>query len=155
MKWYLPLVCLVIIVCASCAKTNKNKVPKITFTTLVPNTVKAGSTDDVITIAFQFEDGDGDIDSLGPAVGSRIVVSTNRKVDSLEEPVEYPFPHIPDPLRGPAGEIKGGAVLHVLAAHLLLDSTQTADTFQYSLYITDVAGNKSNTITTPEVYLTR
>lgn len=145
------LFALTFVLFAGCDKKDSlSPIPKITFVSITPTTVRAGDGEEVIEISFVFEDGDADID-IRPDPGALVYVTSNRKGDTQE--VAYPFPQIDESIRDPEKGLKGIATVFISAAFYLLDSTQTADTFNFSLYMKDLAGNPSNTINTPDIYL--
>ncbi len=125
-----------------------DKVPKITFTSLTAESMRSGSSEDSIGIAFTLEDADADI----PSDTTKAIFLTSTR--DFEE-VAYYYPPIPDELLDPEKGLKASVVVYIKAAFLLLDSTETADTFSYSMYVKDAAGHQSNIITTPDIYLVR
>lgn len=132
---------------ASCKKnTNVSKIPAISFRSMDPASVKAGS-DTTVLIKFNFEDGDGDIGFGTPNLFFR------DSRDTIWAP--FLIPNIPDRFNPEAG-LKGIIQVEYEAAFLLLrnDSLhKDYDTLHWDIYMKDKAGNESNIITTPDLYL--
>lgn len=133
---------------AACKK--ENKMSKIPFIKLMTTTdsVRAGNSKDTVRIIFQFEDGDADIKTDGQTVN--IFVSNTRDTSHFN----YPFPYIDEAYKGNGTGFKGTATIKIPAAFLLLrDPFMSIDSVGFSVLIQDAAGNKSNELHTPLVYL--
>ncbi len=140
---------VMIIAVVSCNKETKySNIPKITFTALSTDKVKAGG-DSIVYIQFDFEDGDGNI-GFG---------TNNLFLRDTRDTVVVPFliPTIPDKFN-PSSGLKGVIQVDYEAAFLLMrtDSAHLeTDTMRWEIYMKDKAGNRSNTITTSELILTK
>ncbi|MBL7713704.1 MAG: hypothetical protein JNL13_14615 [Chitinophagaceae bacterium] len=137
---------------ASCTKEKKSSgnIPKIQFTGLSGNTIKAGSNQ-VIYINFNFSDGNGDLGNK-PSSGNYDIYTKDSRDDSSE--VNYFFPQdLPGNVE-PGQEMSGVCNLGLLGAFVLLrPSHPDRDTVRYEIYIKDRAGNESNRFTTPDIYI--
>ena len=144
---FLCLLLSIAVLSTSCKKNaNVSKIPSITFRSMEPQTVKAGS-DTTVLIKFNFEDGDGDIGFGTPNLFFR------DSRDTIWSP--FLIPNIPDRFNPESG-LKGIIQVEYEAAFLLLrnDSLHlNNDTLHWDIYMKDKAGNVSNIITTPELYL--
>jgi hypothetical protein len=138
----------------ACKKENTlPKAPQITFLSALPNSVKQGNSEDSINISFSFMDGDADLgnDRLGTVYD---IFLTHSKDTALD--FKTFLPEIPEEMKDPEKGFEGTATVVLNAAFFLIpDSTKNADTFRYEIYIRDRAGNESNHITTPDLYLVR
>jgi hypothetical protein len=146
--------CSVVLLAAACTKTNNNSpYPQISITTFIPDSVKAGSDKDTVKLFYKFTDGDGDLGvSETPTNNSLIVLKDSRNTDSLL----YYMPSIDPSYIDPAKGMEGNSVVFIYASLLTLrpDSAHAAgDTLTFSMYVLDNAGNKSNTVTTPQLLL--
>ena len=140
---------LILTIMSACKKSEQgSKIPNITFLSLLPNTVKAGSSKDTIWVSLKLVDGDGDVVSQ-----SKVFLIDSRDSSILD----YAFPEIDPPtLVDPRKGFDGFFSVGVLAAFLNIeDSTKTADTLQYEMYFVDDSGNESNRIITPSIHLTK
>ena len=153
MKLYLVGIAIVLTgIVASCKKTkNNNKLPVITFQGLDSNTVVSGASYDTVFIRFQVVDGDGDIAHVKDNNGDRDIYITDSRTGEV---LQYWYPDIPSGTINPDEGVNAFVTLKVLAAFL---STRLdhplGDTLTYDLYVKDRAGNKSNVITTPKIYI--
>jgi hypothetical protein len=150
MKWnnYLLLLLSAFLMITACKKKNKmSKVPVLTFNSITRE-VKAGSSEDTVKIGFQFQDGDADI-ATDDTTPNLIIANTRDTVV-----YRYPMPFIPDAYKDPQQGMKGIAVITLEAAFLLLrDTSMTKDSLQFKITLKDNAGNVSNELITPMVYL--
>ena len=145
-----------IIVCAtilfSCKKKdaeNSNKIPTISYMLMSENTVKAAS-DQILLINFSFADGDGDLGNAPSSGNYDIYTIDNRDTSKINYFFPQRLPTVVDPNFG----ISGDCTLGVDAGFILLRPTRpTVDTVRYEIYIKDRAGNESNHITTPNIYI--
>ena len=151
MKLYLVCIALVLTgIVASCKKTkNNNNKPVITLQGLDSNTVVSGSSEDTVFIRFQVVDGDGDI--AHDKGGDHDIYLTDSRTGEV---LKYRYPDIPSGTINPEEGVNAFVTLQVLAAFLetRLDHPM-GDTLTYDLYVKDKAGNQSNVITTPKVYI--
>lgn len=136
----------------SCKKENnqpKGAVPSISFISLSADSMQVG-TDQFINIKFGFRDDDGD---LGNSVSSgRFDIYTFDKIDSNQ--VNYYFPRGITQSIDPNQGVSGTCDLALQAAFQnLRPNRPLGDTVKLEIYIMDKAGNKSNTISIPNIYL--
>lgn len=139
---------------AGCKKKNTgNPVPEITFLSMTPQTLRGGSSEDTLFLAFRFSDGDGDLGN--PYTGGNYDIYLIDSRDSLAS--GYYFPEIPEEYKDPYEGIKGTTTLILPGTYILprQDSLhlEQGDTLQYEVYIQDRAGHESNRFTTPTIYL--
>lgn len=150
MKWVnkLLLSLMFIFFFTACKKeNNKSKIPVLTFSSVTPE-VKAGSSKDTVKIRFQFEDGDADIATDDTTVNLFIANTRDTVI------YEYPMPYVPNAYKDPQQGIKGTALITIEAAYLLLrDTSMQKDSLQFKITLKDEAGNLSNEMITPVVYL--
>lgn len=141
------LLILLLLVAGCTRKSTLSEVPKITFNSLNPQVLRAGSSTEATQISFTVEDGDGDI-----GFGTRNLYL----VDSRDESeVAMIIPTIPQEYQPQKG-LKGTVEVIYLAAWLSLrpDTNHlTRDTLRWKIYIKDEAGHTSNTIYTDSLYL--
>lgn len=143
------IIAIISLIAVSCNKKTKySNIPKLQFDKLSHNTVQAGS-DEKILISFLFEDGDGNIGFGTPNLYLK---------DSRDTVIyTYNIPNIPDKFNPESG-LKGIIQVQFEAAFLLLRSDTAhveTDTLTWDIYMKDKAGNKSNTITTSSLILTK
>jgi hypothetical protein len=109
---------------------------------------------------FTFEDGDGDIGLKAPSEiqtdTTNLFFSLFRKTDGIMTPAPDNDPLKPSSYRIPYLEREGQnkilkGTISVTFMYLLYSES---DTIKYDFYITDRAGNESNTASTSEIILT-
>jgi hypothetical protein len=126
-----------------------SKIPALIFVSSTPE-VKAGSSKDTVKILFKFEDGDANIATDGNEVN--LFVSNTRDTDRFDAPL----PPVDQSFKDPVYGFKGMCQLNYPAAFLLLrDTLIEKDSLQFKITLKDQAGNISNEITTPMVYLNK
>jgi len=138
-----------LITIAACKKKENNlsKIPAIKFVFVTPE-VKAGSSRDTVFIDFTFADGDANIQTDGTS--ENIFISNTR--DSLK--FDQAMPNIPDAYKDPAIGFQGLCRVRIEASFLqITDTAATKDSLQFKIKLRDEAGNFSNEIITPVVYL--
>jgi len=138
---------------AACNKDEElSPVPSILLQALEPREVKAASQDTVF-LQFRFTDGDGDL-GVDRTTGRYDIYLKDRRNDDT---LFYTLPDIPDETRDAVtGALKGTATVLIQTAFLLpRDSLHavTGDTLSYEFWIEDRAGNQSNKVITPEIFL--
>ena len=133
---------------AACRKGNKlSKTPVLTFLSSTEE-VEAGSSADTVIIGFRLEDGDADIRTDGQT--ANLFISNTRDTNKYE----YPLPKIGDEFKDATTGLRASCVVRIPAAFLLLrDTSMVKDSLQFKLSIEDEAGNRSNEIITPQIYL--
>ena len=138
---------LVFFFISSCKKKKKNEstiTPQITFVSISPSSAKEYANS--ITIAFSYDDLDGDLGENDPNVSnlfitdSRNSVMYNYRISQLS----------PD---GSGIHIKGN--LNAIIKSTAITDNSSSQSVTYSLYIKDRAGNASNTITTDAITVTK
>jgi hypothetical protein len=138
----------------SCKKENTaSKVPVISSLEIFPDSVKSGSAEDTLLVAFLVSDGDGDLGNDAASMKFDIFFKDNWG----NNPFPFYFPDIPDELVDKTKGIIARCTVQVPAAQFLVLRPDpihaTGDTVKYEIYVEDRAGNKSNTLTTPEIYI--
>lgn len=151
MKWYLLIFICALGCVSACNKQKKySNIPFIEFQGIYPDSIKAGASEDTVFISFRFTDGDADLGN-DPQSGQYDIFLTDLR-DNTE--YNYFFPALADLVRNPDRGMEGNCTFYVLGAFLALRPDHPdRDTVQFSLYIRDQAGNKSNTVYTHSVYL--
>lgn len=133
-------VCILIV--ASCKK-DKNTIsntPAIEFVSVTPSQVK--EYQDEISFTISYIDGDGDLGENNPDVKNLFLTDSRNGVT-----YEYRIQQLaPD---GATIAIKGN--LSVILNNTGITDGSNSQTFTYSMYIVDRAGNQSNTITSSPV----
>jgi hypothetical protein len=134
----------------SCSKNSKfSNIPKLTFNSFSVNNLMAGK-DTTIFAYIDFEDGDGD---MGINDSNNLYFIDMRDTDT----VGYPIPVIEErfePKRGVSGSIQVALLGSTLIFRDTI-STRKSDTIVWNIYVKDAAGNVSNLITTPPLYLAK
>ena len=127
--------------------------PQITYKGISSNQINFFDTGVACNITLDFTDGDGNI---GHTEDSVITVQDYRS-DTLYKIYQYPFPIIGSEFRD--HKWLEGTVLITLNTVFFtprLDSLHMAekkDTLYYKIFITDEAGNVSNTVQTDLIYM--
>jgi hypothetical protein len=162
-KVYCQIVILTAILLAgACTKIEQlPAVPSIEFTSftvfdtidILGNETKGGR------LKFTFEDGDGDIGLKAPSEiqtdTTNLFFSLFRKTDGIMTPAPDNDPLKPSSYRIPYLEREGQnkilkGTISVTFMYLLYSES---DTIKYDFYITDRAGNESNTASTSEIII--
>ena len=143
--YFIPFVLAGIISSPSCKKKEQpTNVPQITFVSISPSSAKEYANS--ITIAFSYDDLDGDLGENDPNVSnlfitdSRNGVMYNYRISQLS----------PD---NSGIHIKGN--LNAVIKSTAITDNSSSQSVTYSLYIKDRAGNTSNTITTDAITITK
>ena len=130
-----------IVLLFSCEKEEViSDIPEIEFKSILPTTVKEYSDDIVITITYS--DGNGDLGENNPDIHN-LFVEDNRNA------IVYQFriPHLaPD---NNSIVIEGDFNITINGSGITNESS--SQQVNYSIYVTDRAGNKSNTIITSNI----
>lgn len=134
---------------AACHKNTISKIPQITFESLTPDSVKAGSQD-TVSITFRYVDGDADLGNRPANDTSYDVYLKDSRYDTGY--VGIYLPDIASQAEDATKGMEGVCTIKQLAAFLVprQDSLHmaTGDTLHYEMYIKDRAGHESNHITT-------
>lgn len=138
----------------SCGKTDSPKngknPPSISYGGISGNVLKAGANE-YINVNFNFSDRDGDLGNTTSS-GNFDIYTIDKRDTALNN---YYFPNGISKYIDPTQGVSGSCTLRIEASFLLLrPNRQTGDTVRLELYIKDKAGNESNRITLPEIYLT-
>lgn len=146
LKRNLPLLLIVALFgYTSCVKEiGYDDVPAIEFVSMNENAFLSGQPDSLI-ITFSFTDGDGD---LGSEDSINIFVEDSRVPGSL---LPYKIPFIEQ--KGRVDDISGEIQLTLLSSSCIPTGNLIMDTMQYIISIRDRAGNESDPIVTPDIYL--
>tara|TARA_B110000008_G_scaffold258120_1_gene276827 strand:- start:6113 stop:6544 length:432 start_codon:yes stop_codon:yes gene_type:complete len=136
------LICLLfVILLSSCKKEEAiSEIPTIAFVSILPNTAQEYLDKIIITISYT--DGDGNLGENNPDI-KNLFVEDNRNG------IEYQF-RIPK--LSPNGStivIEGNFNVTINGTGITNESS--SQKVEYSIYVNDRAGNKSNIITTSEI----
>ncbi len=150
MKAKLLIILFSLVAIVGCKKENKrSKIPSLTFLAMTPE-VRAGNSEDTVKISLKFEDGDADIRTDGQE--DNILISNTRDTQRYD----YPMPEIGNEFKDPDVGFKGLALIQLPAAFFLLrDTAMTRDSLKFKITLKDEAGNLSNEIITPTLYLNK
>jgi hypothetical protein len=156
MKRLVVFIMLVSLFAVSCKKKNNlSKIPQLSFLDMLPDSIKAGSPADTLFIYFGFKDGDADLGNKNPNGTDYDIYFNDKRFDTGYQ--GYFFPSIDPSIEDPNQGISGTGVFKMLGANIepRTDSIhkKLGDTTVYEIYIKDRAGNKSNHILTPAVYI--
>lgn len=140
---------------ASCSKNTDQQypaTPELTYKSVTTTDVQYKDTGRW-EMYYDFVDGDGDIglDYTDTALAVTIKNTTTGAI------YKYPFPYVPQASRYGKKYLKGTGSIS-LAKNVFfmprIDSVHiNNDTFKFEVFVTDNAGNQSNTITSPEIYV--
>lgn len=140
LKTILPL--LIVLAIASCKKDDIviSDTPEIEFVSVTPSTVVEYQDSLVFTIWYR--DGDGDLGENGNAVDNLFLTDSRNNVT-------YKF-RIPQLAPDDANiTIEGN--LNVTLQNTAVLNGSSSESFNYSIYVVDRAGNQSNTVTSSTV----
>ncbi len=139
------------IIFTSCEKNTVSKIPYITLTAFLPDTVMKANRDTCFII-FSLRDGDADIAGIGDTV-SQIYYIDSRDTNTILKNI---FPDVDPKVEDPKKGITGSCIFYPDPIPVPRSDSlhlATGDTFHYRLYIKDRAGNKSNEIVTPQMII--
>jgi hypothetical protein len=131
---------------ASCQKNSTSKIPFITLTAFVPDSIRNSGLDTPY-IQFHLTDGDGDI---GVDSGTSAIFIMDSRFDSVGYQKQA-FPNIDGSIEDAKKGLEGDCTFFLdPIPSVRTDSIhlQFGDTLVYHFYITDRAGHHSDTITT-------
>lgn len=130
---------------SSCKKKEEQtNVPEIEFVSITPST--AVEYVNAITIAFSYDDLDGDLGENDPNVHNLFITDSRNSVI-----YNYRISQLaPD---GSSIHIKGN--LNAIIKNTAITDNSSSQSVTYSLYIKDRAGNTSNTITTSAITVSK
>ena len=150
MKVWFPLLFIALFCGAiACKKKNANSpIPVISFVSLQPDSVRAGSSQDTAFLRFNFSDADGDLGN-DPTAGNYDVFLRDSRDSAISR---YLFPPIPDDARDPVEGLNGQGVIALLASKIIPRQDtlhkKHGDTLTYEMWVKDQAQHTSDTITT-------
>jgi hypothetical protein len=120
-------------------------VPSIKVISMTPETATKDSSDVVITI--EYTDGNGDLGENAPDVKNLFVTDSRNGVTR-----QFRIPQLaPDN----ANIIIRGNLDINMPPQGFVDDNQTTETTTFSIYVTDRAGNNSNTVQTPTLTINK
>lgn len=143
LRLLIPIACLLLLVACDDKPVFPNE-PAITFVSITPSTATQFTADE-IELTFRYQDGDGDLGYEGDPVNNLFIIDTRAAFAGNPGRItSFSFESLTPTTRKPSiqGEMK------VLLTTPPYEPTQ--EPLVYQVYITDRAGNVSNTIeTTP------
>ena len=125
--------------------------PVVSNLNISPNTVRSGFSEDTVIITFTVDDANGDLGNDPFKKEFDVYAKDSR--DNNE--TGFPFPDMPDEITEDGKSITAIVTIK-LNAGLFLHARQDrpdGDTLTYDIYVKDKKGNKSNIVTTPEIYI--
>ena len=134
------------VVVSSCKKnkTESTTTPQITFISISPSSAVEYVSS--ITIAFSYDDLDGDLGQNDPGV-------TNLFITDSRNNITYSYRISQLAPEGSNIHIKGN--LNAVIKNTAITDNSSSQSVTYSLYIKDRAGNASNSITTTPITITK
>lgn len=137
--------CLLSLSFSSCKKKEKpTNTPVIAFVSISPSSVVEYANS--ITIAFSYDDLDGDLGQNDPNVTNLFVTDSRNNVT-----YEYRISQLAP--TGSTIHIKGN--LNTVIKNTAITDGSSSQSVTYSVYLKDRAGNTSNTITTSAITVTK
>lgn len=137
---------------SSCSKDGAgDSAPVISQLSIAPNTVRSGFSKDTVFVTFTVNDKNAD---LGRDIQNKEFDIYMRDSRDLHE-TGFPFPSIPEEIKDPSKGLTAITTVKLNAA-LFLQTRQDhleGDTLHYEIYVMDKAGNKSNVLTTSDIYI--
>lgn len=150
--WVLVVgVCLLFFLACESDKAT-SKVPEIRLDAFGPGQIRQGATDQALLIRLWVKDRDADL----IADGSSPSLYLKDLRFPANQPVGYVLPQIGSVFLDANVGFEGNIELPIPGTRLLFRDEDTArkrDTLQYEIYLTDRAGNVSNTVRTESVYI--
>lgn len=141
---------------ASCSKEpnlSYPETPELTYRSMNTATVSYNDTTRWI-MNYDFVDGDGDIGTDFTDTDLAVTI-TNLTTGAV---YNYPFPYVPAEARFGKKYLKGSGTVSFAKNVFFVPRPDSVhmerDTFRFEMFVTDKAGNKSNVISTPNVYIT-
>ncbi len=148
---YLILLGLWLLGTGSCRKDSQtSKIPQISWLGMSTDRVRSGQVTDTVFLHFALRDGDGD---LGRKNEYDIFLIDSR--DTTRTELGFAIPAIPEEIVNPRKGVEGECQLGIDAARFLIlrEDFPDGDSLYYEFYIQDRAGNKSNRLETPTIYI--
>lgn len=159
MKEKIVLLLGLIVFMASCTKEPDDypPEPQIYYQGTIPNRINLTQSDAKVRIELKFHDGDGDLGHTENA--KSVFLKSSKDTTSAPFTYEYPFPYIPDHMRPKQGGLEGFIDINLGVQFFTIPPWDTAhlnarkDTLQYTIYIMDETGHKSNLVTSDTIYV--
>lgn len=144
MKYLLLVIGGLILLMASCLNPPQYPVvPAITFDSISKVNVKGQPVNDSITFVISFTDGDGDLGAASSDTTPNLFFKDSRTgfINTFQ------FPYVT-----PEGNVKdiSGTISYVFSPFNCRPG-KLLDTFFYTIFINDRAGNMSNEVVTPQI----
>lgn len=138
---------------AACQKEKAgNTPPSISDLAISPNTVNNGDARDTVFVTFKVTDRNGDLGNDPYKKQFDVFLKDSRDHNETG----FPFPEIPKDIQSSGKGITAFATVKINAG-LFLQLRQDrpeGDTLYYEVYVKDRAGNMSNKLSTPLIYIT-
>ncbi|MFN4122292.1 MAG: hypothetical protein ACK4GL_03180 [Flavobacteriales bacterium] len=137
---------LVICMLSSCKKEESSwsEVPEIKFISISPSSLVQFSSP--LTITIEYRDGDGDLGENSPDVVNTFVTDSRNNLTYQLRTQQL----APD-----NANIAITGRLNIEIPSVAVIGSGNSESFTYSIYLTDRKGNRSNTITTSSVTVTK
>ena len=138
-KKYLPFLMLVVLVVA-CSKDKLETRPSIKIKSINSTEIYPGMD---LRITLQYDDKEGDLGN------GQLTYLRNRLnimypvINDLADSVSYPLPDFP--------KTSTGEIDLIIPGNFLDENPNQNDTMDFKIFVIDVAGNVSDTITTPTI----
>lgn len=151
MKNFIVYLCSLVVI-FSCKKAEGNEpLPVISDTPTIElvstNSTPINQFDDVV-IKIKYRDGNGDLGEIDADTKS-IFVTDSRRTSLVHEFHLQPLAPIDQSF-----SIEGNLEINIENV-ILLDQANTSENVSFSVYIKDRAGNKSNTLNSPSIIITK
>jgi hypothetical protein len=153
MNRHLLIIILVSIVGMTACQKDKaaDTPPSIMDLSISPNTVRNGDARDTVFVTFKVMDRNGDLGNDPYKKQFDVFLKDSRDHNETG----FPFPEIPKDLKESGKGITAYATVKINAG-LFLQLRQDrpeGDTLYYEVYVKDQAGNMSNKLSTPLIYI--
>ncbi|RQO30795.1 hypothetical protein DBR32_08715 [Taibaiella sp. KBW10] len=140
---------------ASCDKSKDptySVIPELTYKSVNTTSVSYKDTGRW-EMYYDFVDGDGNIGT--DYTDSALVVNIKNVTTGVS--YKYPFPYVPPASRYGKKYLKGAGSISLAKNVFFLPRIDTIhverDTFKFEVFVTDNAGNQSNTISSPDIFV--
>ncbi len=140
----------------SCSKNNTApEAPIISLLGISPNTVRSGMIEDTLIISLKISDQNADLGNDENGARPDVILVDSRNTGSPDDTLRLYLPPIPNEIKDASKGISGTANI-ILSAGLYLfqrDDHPDGDTLHFDIHVLDRAGNKSNHVVTPDIYI--
>ncbi len=150
---------LMLIMVASCKKTGESTYSKIPYLSLISqntDVIRYMDTASVLSLKFNFTDGDGNIAKRDAGIDTSIVVLVLREGDTSNLRHVFPMPMVESNYFQKNGGIKAAMMLDMpyYFFYPRQDSLHSSglDTMLLGIYIQDYDGNRSDTVIVGPIY---